>query len=181
MFKGETVTLPDEWFKPPCTINLTGPSGSGKTTLLLRSLKRYGEQLFRAERDIHGLLYFYGEDQPIFDEYRQLADSRIHFHHGLPSREEFDTMISTYRGQHVLVVLDNLMSQVSNMLEGSPTPTGSTPQPTPKKEKFASKKKKNKKDNNEKKKKKKLLVGKTSERNNVQCCTMAGKKFWIRP
>ena len=105
------LDLPDHLFPSQCTITLAGPSGSGKTTILTDGITRYRRELFGPD-PLEDVLYFYGEDQPAFDRLRQ-TDRRVEFHRGLPTREEFDAMVAQMDGKHFLVILDDLMEEMS--------------------------------------------------------------------
>ena len=111
MLQEEVVQLPGYFFPTPCTITLAGPSGSGKTTLLLDGIIRYRRDLFGPET-VDPVLYFYGEDQAAFDRVRA-TDSLVRFYRGLPTREEFDGMLDEMEGRHFLVILDDLMDEMS--------------------------------------------------------------------
>ena len=54
---------------------------------------------------------FYSEDQPTFQCLR--AEEDIKLFKGLPSREEFETMLESFEGRHFLVILDDLMAKMA--------------------------------------------------------------------
>ena len=56
------------------------------------------------------VMYCYSIDQPLFDEMKR-AIPGILFHEGLPDKEEMQELS---RGGHALLVLDDLMQEVSN-------------------------------------------------------------------
>jgi len=62
---------------------------------------------------VAGVLYFYAEDQAVFDRVRA-EDADVQFHKGLPDRETFDRMIEEFSGQHFLVILDDLMEEMAH-------------------------------------------------------------------
>jgi len=97
----EQLEMSDNLFPSPCTLTLAGPSGSGKTTLLMDGILKYRDTLFGPSPPA-GVLYFYAEDQPAFQQKRdqQNAVNPLHggiaFYHGLPSREDFNKMINQF-------------------------------------------------------------------------------------
>jgi len=106
----QAIELPRYTFPTPCTIALVGPSGSGKTTLLINGILKYRQELF-GPAEVAGVLYFYSEDQPAFERLR--AEEDIKLFKGLPSREEFETMLESFEGRHFLVILDDLMAEMA--------------------------------------------------------------------
>lgn len=106
----QTIEIPPYTFPTPCTIALVGPSGSGKTTLLINGILKYRKELF-GPADVAGVLYFYSEDQPVFEQLRSEED--ITMFKGLPSREEFEVMLEGFGGRHFLVILDDLMMEMA--------------------------------------------------------------------
>ena len=108
----EVIELREHLFPTPCTISLVGPSGSGKTTLLMDGLLKFRHQLFGPAPVTH-VLYFYGEDQPAFAQKRAEEGDAIQFYRGLPTREQFETLIERFEGHHFLVVLDDLMDEMA--------------------------------------------------------------------
>ena len=108
----EVIELREHLFPSPCTISIVGPSGSGKTTLLMDGLLKYRHQLF-GPSPATNVLYFYGEDQPAFARKRAEEGDAIQFYRGLPTREQFETLIERFEGQHFLVVLDDLMNEMA--------------------------------------------------------------------
>lgn len=115
----EELELPDHLFPSPCTLTLAGPSGSGKTTLLMDGILKYRDTLFGPSPPA-GVLYFYAEDQAVFQQKREEQNGLsplqggIGFYHGLPSREDFNNMISQFGGRHLIVILDDLMTEMAD-------------------------------------------------------------------
>ena len=115
----EEIELPDHLFPSPCTLTLAGPSGSGKTTLLMDGILKYRDSMF-GPSPVTGVLYFYGEDQPVFQQKRleqnglSPLQGGIGFYQGLPSREDFNNMVNQFEGRHFLVILDDLMTEMAD-------------------------------------------------------------------
>lgn len=95
-------------FSSNTTIAITGTTGSGKTTWLYRLLKERN-QMF--EERPHNILYCYGVYQPLF-RVMEKGINDITFHEGLPTQADIQRMTSNR--QHNLVILDDLMGEVSN-------------------------------------------------------------------
>lgn len=119
MDQASVVELSEYIFPTPCTISLVGPSGSGKTTLLINGLLKYCNEMF-GPKEVAGILYFYSEDQPAFEVLRQQSETynNVKLIRGLPSREEFETMIEAFNGLHFLIILDDLMEEMANSALG---------------------------------------------------------------
>ena len=103
----EGIELPDYLFPSPCTISVAGPSGSAKSSICMEIL-RYRQTLF--SQPVAGVLYCYSEWQPMF---RNPPGGDVHFHQGLPTIEELDKYLDTFKQRHFLLFLDDLMSEVS--------------------------------------------------------------------
>lgn len=104
----EVITLEDHIFTSPCNISVAGPTGSGKTSLVL-GLLEYRQELFN--QPVAGVIYFYSEYQ---DAFAQIPGGETQLHQGLPTEEDLVNYISPFDKRHVVVVLDDLMSQVAN-------------------------------------------------------------------
>ena len=94
---------------PSCsTMCITGGTGSGKSTFVHKLLAMRASMFVEPPRSI---LYCYGVYQDLYDIMeREIAC--IKFHEGLPSVSDISEL--TKSGQHSIVVLDDLMSQVVN-------------------------------------------------------------------
>ena len=92
-------------FESPSTFLLAGPSQSGKSTWVKRVI---------AEKDLMfrvppvKVVYAYGAWQPMFAEMKD-----VQFHEGLPTQNDLDE----WSGQHLLLILDDVMGQASNSPE----------------------------------------------------------------
>ena len=104
----EVITLEDHMFSSPCNITVAGPTGSGKTSLVLGMLK-YRQELF--SQGVAGVVYFYSEYQDVFT---QIPGGETQLHQGLPTEEELVSYIEPFDKRHIIVVLDDLMSQVAS-------------------------------------------------------------------
>ena len=86
---------------------IIGASGSGKTYWVYRFLKNL-PHMFSDGNAKYKVMYCYGVYQSLFDEMKSNL-SEITFHHGLPDLEEIEHVA----GGHSLLILDDLMSQVT--------------------------------------------------------------------
>lgn len=86
---------------------IAGPTGSGKTVWCQKLLK---EHLFT--ENITGVLYCYGVYQDFYDNFQ--VSLEIEFHEGIPSKEKLEQFAD---GSFKIVVLDDLMSEISNSEE----------------------------------------------------------------
>jgi len=94
-------------FPSPVTINISGASSSGKSWFTYRMLK-WKDEMFSLP--LKKCLYCYGIWQPLFNEMESTLN--IEFHKGLPS----ELTLQNFAGdttEHNVVVLDDLMSQIS--------------------------------------------------------------------
>ena len=98
-------------FLPCSTVSLNGGTGVGKSTFVHKLLK-YREVMFSVPPV--KILYCYGVYQDLFDVMEREI-SCITFVEGLPSREDISALTSA--GEHTVLVLDDLMSQVVNNTE----------------------------------------------------------------
>lgn len=104
----EYVTLPDYMIKAPSTITVCGPSLSGKTTFVFRLLK-FQEEMFSTKPE--QIIYCYKEFNPIFD---QTEIKNIEFYSGMPDRETLQNWIDRMNGRFFVLVLDDLMHNISS-------------------------------------------------------------------
>lgn len=104
----DTVELPDHLFPAPCTITISGPSGSGKTYLTMDILK-YRDQLF--SQPVSGVIYCYSEMQDLFKIPSE--GGPITYHHGMLTEEELEECIRKFKGEHFLIVYDDMMTEVA--------------------------------------------------------------------
>ena len=93
-------------FKPRTSFMIVGASGSEKTYWVYKFL-RHLPDMFQDPAP-EKILYCYGIYQPLFDDMKQNIPHLI-FHQGLPDKEEMEQFAG-----HTLLVLDDLMSDVSN-------------------------------------------------------------------
>ena len=90
------------------TMVVSGVSNSGKTRFVYRLLKEK-EAMFPKNPPVN-ILYCFGIYQPFYDKIE--IDTGAVMHPGLPSREDVEELTSN--GQHNLIVMDDLMTQVMN-------------------------------------------------------------------
>ena len=95
-------------FHSPTTMYLAGSSQSGKTTFTYRLL-RNADKLF-SQVPVR-IIYAYDTYQPIFTEMQETIPN-LTLHQGLPNKEDIDTW--TVDREHVLLVLDDLMTEVTD-------------------------------------------------------------------
>ena len=93
-------------FKPRTSFMIVGASGSGKTYWVYKFLHHLPDMF--QDPAPEKILYCYGIYQPLFDDMKQNIPHLI-FHQGLPDKEEMEQFAG-----HTLLVLDDLMSDVSN-------------------------------------------------------------------
>ena len=103
----EKIDLPNEIFPAPCTILLAGMTGSGKTHICFEILK-YRQELF--SQPVKGVIYCYSEFQEIFNK---PPGGEVTFHYGLPTAEELEAYIQRLKGEHGLIIFDDLMSEMA--------------------------------------------------------------------
>ena len=101
-----TVSHP---FEDCSTIGLYGPSCSGKSTFVKRVLENKNV-MFVTEP--HKILYCYGIWTPEYENIETKL-SNVTFKKGLPSQEEIENFAD---GNHNLICLDDLMSQICSTL-----------------------------------------------------------------
>ena len=104
----DTIELPERIFESPTLISICGPSGSGKSCIVMEILK-YRDKLFT--KRVNGVLYFYSEMQDLFMK-NPPHDTK--FHYGMPSEGDLLEYIKEYKGEHVLLIFDDLGSEVAN-------------------------------------------------------------------
>ena len=95
-------------FAPNSLFQIVGGTGSGKSCWVFKFLKNLPSMFDGAPA--MKVMYCYSIDQPLFDEMKR-AIPGILFHEGLPDKEEMQELS---RGGHALLVLDDLMQEVSN-------------------------------------------------------------------
>ena len=95
-------------FKLRTSFMIVGASGSGKTYLVYKFL-RHLPDMFQGPAP-EKILYCYRIYQPVIDDMIENVPHLI-FHQGLPDKEEMEQFTG---GGHTLLVLDDLMSDVSN-------------------------------------------------------------------
>ena len=87
-------------FRAPCNILVVGPTSSGKTVFTRRLIAYKDEMFDPPPKTVH---YCYGAWQPAFERMRN-----VHFHEGLPAREDLDAW---FKGRGGLLVLDDLIDE----------------------------------------------------------------------
>ena len=93
-------------FHCPTTISVSGSTNSGKTHFVKRLLELKTEMFSPPARKI---IYFYGVWQSLFDDMERNLD--IVFHKGIPTS---DSSTSLADGDHHIIVMDDLMDDVTN-------------------------------------------------------------------
>ena len=109
----DIIELPDYLFPAPCTIQICGPSSSGKSRVAME-IMRYRQHLF--SQPVARVVYCYSEYQDLF---KNPPGGDIKFHYGMLDAEELEQYITSFNGNHFILVYDDLMSQVvaSNLAE----------------------------------------------------------------
>lgn len=92
-------------FKPCSSFIISGATRSGKTYWTKKMLEN-ARGMF-VEKPPKYILYFYGVYQPLFDEMKKTVKN-IHFFEGIPT----DKILSKYKSDHTIVILDDLMNDV---------------------------------------------------------------------
>ena len=95
-------------FAPNSLFQVTGSTGSGKSYWVFKFLKNLPSMF--ADTPTKKVMYCYGIYQPLFDEMKRVIPG-IMFHEGLPHKEEMQELS---RHGHALLILDDLMQEVSN-------------------------------------------------------------------
>ena len=95
-------------FHPCSSMCIAGCTGSGKTHWVLRLLKHLPGMY--QDSPPQSVMYCYGVYQPLFDDMEKEVPN-LTFHQGLPTRENIEDF--TQDGQHHLLILDDLMSEVA--------------------------------------------------------------------
>ena len=103
----ESVKLPDHVFRAPCTIMLAGMTASIKSTLCFEILKNR-QDLF--SQPVKGVIYCYSEYQEML---KNPPGGAVVFHCGIPSVDELERYIESFKGDHFLLILDDLMSEMA--------------------------------------------------------------------
>ena len=101
----QVVTLP---LLPYSSLTISGPSNSGKT-MFARRIINERHSLFE-KNPPQKVLYCYGAHQALFYDMEKETENIV-FHEGLPT----ESLIDDYaNGEHILIVLDDLMNSVLN-------------------------------------------------------------------
>ncbi len=69
---------------------------------------RYRQHIF--SQPVNGVIYCYSEMQEAFNN---PPGGPVKFHYGLPSREELDAYIENFGGQFFILIVDDMMSELS--------------------------------------------------------------------
>ena len=94
----------------PTTIAVYGPTQSGKTNFVLQLLKNANAMFTERVEEIH---YCYGAYQKAYDEINQIEGvDKVVMHKGMPFVK--DCVKWTYMKKHIIVVFDDLMTELSN-------------------------------------------------------------------
>ena len=96
-------------FAPNSLFTIVGGTGTGKSSWVFKFLRNLPD-MFGDTKKVILRRYCYGIYQPLFDEIKRVI-SAILFHEGLPEKEE---MMELSRDGHALLILDDLMQEVSN-------------------------------------------------------------------
>lgn len=94
-------------FQSPCSILLSGATQAGKTRFTYRLLENAHGMFEKRPKTI---IYAYGEYQQLFEQMESRIPGLI-LHHGLPTKEQITEW--TNPEQHTIIVLDDLMTQVT--------------------------------------------------------------------
>lgn len=95
-------------FQSPCTVMVSGATQSGKTTFLMKLL-RHASSMFKIPPV--RIIYCYTEFQPAFEQAEKTIPN-FSLYEGVPSRA--DMMEWTDPEKHTVIVLDDMMSLISN-------------------------------------------------------------------
>ena len=95
-------------FAPNSLFTIVGGTGTGKSSWVFKFLRNLPDMF--GDTPTKKVMYCYGIYQPLFDEIKRVIPA-ILFHEGLPDKEE---MMELLREGHALVILDDLMQDVSN-------------------------------------------------------------------
>ena len=97
-------------FAPNSLFTIVGGTGTGKSSWVFKlNFLRNLPYMF-GDTPTKKVMYCYGIYQPLFDEIERVIPA-ILFHEGLPDKEE---MMELSRDGHALLILDDLMHEVSN-------------------------------------------------------------------
>ena len=86
------------------SIIIAGATGSEKTCFIHKILNNKGEMWYGGVPPVK-IICYYGQRQPYFN----LIEEDIIFHNGLSNTEDIDTL----KSEHTLIILDDLMNEVS--------------------------------------------------------------------
>ena len=95
-------------FAPNSLFTIVGGTGSGKSCWVFKFLRNLPYMF--GDTPTKKVMYCYGIYQPLFDEIKRVIPVIV-FHEGLPDKEE---MMELSRDGHALLILDDLMQEVSN-------------------------------------------------------------------
>lgn len=98
-----SATIQSFIFNSPCTISISGSTSSGKTSFVLEVIKNKNE-IF--ETPPSKIIYCYGTWQPLFEKIED-----VDFRKGLML--DIDSIQDSAPFQHTLIVLDDLMDEVT--------------------------------------------------------------------
>lgn len=96
-------------FESPSSYLLAGPTQTGKSCFIKKIIE-FKDQMFKVPPV--SVKYAYGAWQPMFEDMEELG---VDFHSGVPTSEELNQW--TERGDHVLVVLDDVMQEACTSQE----------------------------------------------------------------
>ena len=95
-------------FAPNSLFTIVRGTGSGKSCWVFKFLRNLCYMF--GDTPTKKVMYCYGIYQPLFDEIKRVIPAIV-FHEGLPDKEE---MMELSRDGHALLILDDLMQEVSN-------------------------------------------------------------------
>lgn len=101
------------YFECPAATTIVGPSMSGKTVLAMRILQN-AKHIYRIPPK--RIVYAYGVYQKVFSQLEADVDN-LSLHDGLPGRELIESLGSEDSEHHALLVLDDLMDEITKSAE----------------------------------------------------------------
>jgi hypothetical protein len=102
-------------FESPASYWIAGPSGSGKSCWISKLIHHRKEMFREVPAVVH---YCYKEWQPLLFGEMQSRDG-VHFHEGLPSLDTVKSWSAEVHGRHMLLILDDLQTDVCKTPEMS--------------------------------------------------------------